>query len=99
MFDHSSPVLFTMYVGIDVGGGLGGGIFAMWLAMVLWTSIFLALVLYMCNSGTVKVLPSYGCGNYDINSVSSGMTWGSIWGSLLFARPGVIVTFAFLITL
>ena len=59
----------------------------------------LALVLYMCNSGTLYMLPSYGCGTCGITSVSSGMTVGFIWGGCLFSRPGFIATFSFLITL
>ena len=50
--------LCTVYVGTDVGGGLRGGIVATWLAMILWTFIRLAMILYMCTSGTMHVLTS-----------------------------------------
>ena len=73
--------------------------FATWLAMILWTFIRLDLLLYLCTSGTLHVLPLYGCATGDINYVSYGITWGSVCGVFLFARPGVIVTFYLLITL
>ena len=82
-----------------VEGCLGGLIVDTWLAMRWWTFSRLDLVLYLCTSGTLHVIPSYGCGSCGIASVSSGIKWGSVWGSCLFARPGVIVIFDFLFTL
>ena len=67
-----------MYAGTNVEGGLGGVIVVKYLAMRLWPFIHIALVLYMCNSGALYVLPLYGCGNCDPTSVLYGITWGSI---------------------
>ena len=53
----SYPVLCTMYLGNDVGGCLCGGIVATWLAMRLWPFSCLELVLYLCTSGTLQLLP------------------------------------------
>ena len=64
--------------------------------MRLWNFIRLALVLYMCTSGMLNVLPLYGWITGDLASVSSGMTWGSVWGGFLFNHSGVIVTISFL---
>ena len=94
-----SPVLCTMYLGNDVWGCLCGGIVAMWLATRLWPFSCLDLLLYLCNSGTLHLLPSYGCVSCDRTSVSSGMMWGSVWGSWLLARPWVIMMFIFLFTI
>ena len=99
MCAQSSPVLCTMYAVTDVGVGLVGVIVSMWLAMRLFPFIHISPVLYMCTIGTLHMIPSYWYGTCGLTSVSSGMTWGYIWGGCLFARPGVIVTFAFLITL
>ena len=77
----SSPVMCTMYLGNAVGSCLGDGIVAMWLAMRLWPFSCLDLVLYLCNSETLHLLPSYGCVSCGHTSVSSGMMWGSVWGS------------------
>ena len=63
----------TMYLGNDVGGCMGGGIFAMWLAMRLRHFSCLDLVLYLCNSGTLYMLPLYGCVSCGPTSMS-GMT-------------------------
>ena len=74
VFTQSYPVLCNLYSGRVVGGCLGGRIVATWLAMRLWIFSRLALVLYMCTSSTLHVLPSYGCGSCGLNYVSSGMT-------------------------
>ena len=78
---------------------MGVVIVATWLAMRMWDFIHLSLVLYMCTSGTLHILPLYGCIRCVLTYVSSGVICGSVWGGCLFARPGVIVIFAFLITL
>ena len=51
---------------------------AMWLDIRLWPCIFLALVLYLCTSGILYDLPSYGCVSGERAFVSSGMTWGFV---------------------
>ena len=89
----------NVYTGNAVGCCLGGVIVATWLAMRLWTFSHMALVLYLCTSETLHILPYYGCGSCCLTYVSYGMTWDSVWGGFLFARPGVIVIFSFLITL
>ena len=89
----------TVYLGDDVGGFLCSGIVVTWLSMRLWPFSFRALVLYICNSGRLHVLPQCGCSSGGLTSVSSGITWVSVWGGFLFARPGFIVIFAFLFTL
>ena len=96
---QSYPVLCTVYAGNDVGGCLGSGIVSMWLSMILWPFSHIPLVLFMWNIGTLNVIPSYGCNSFACTSVLSGMTWISVWGGCLFARPGVIMNFDFLITL
>ena len=56
--NHSSPGMCTiMLVGDDVGSCLVGGIFDMWLDMKLYPFRNMALVLYLCASGTLRVLP------------------------------------------
>ena len=82
-----------------VGSCLGVRIVSTWLAMRLWPFRRLYLVLYMYTSGTLYVLPSCGSGICGITSVLSGMTWGSVWGGLLFACPGVIVILVLMCTL
>ena len=63
----------TVYAGDNVGGCLGGVNFSTWLAMRLWNFSRLDLVLYLCTSGTLYVLPSYGCGSGGLTSVLYGM--------------------------
>ena len=102
IFVSVSPVfsyLCTIYMRNVVVGCLGGEIVLTWLAMILWHFSHLALVLYMCTSGTLHVFTSYGCSSCGLTYVSSGMRWGYVWVGFLFAHPGVIVIFAFLITL
>ena len=78
---HSSHVMCSVVLFGDEGGScLGNRIFATWLATRLWHFRRLDLVLYLCNSTTLHVLSSYGCGIGGITYVSSGMTWGSVWG-------------------
>ena len=43
--------------------------------------------------------PKYGCISGGINSVSYGMTCGTIWGGVLYARPGFMVRISLVITL
>ena len=86
-------------MGTDVWGGMCSWTVATWLSMVLWPFIRLDLALYLCTSAMLHVLPYYGCVTGDIASVSSGMTWDSVWGGCLFAHPGVIVTVYLLMTL
>ena len=91
MWAQSSPVLCTvMLVGTRVGIFLGRIIVVMWLAMILSPFRRLTLVLYLCTSGTLNMLPQYGWVSGGMNSVSSGMTCRSIWGGFLFFHPGVI---------
>ena len=96
---QSSTIMRTVYLGDDLGGFLGGGFFSTWLAMILWPFRHSSLVLYLCTSGALRVIPLYGCGSGARTSVSSGMTWGSVWGGHLFACTGFIATFDFLLTL
>ena len=56
---QSSPILCTVHTRNDVGAFLGGRIVATWLAMRLLTFSRMDLVLYMCTSGTLHMLPSY----------------------------------------
>ena len=95
MCAQSSPVLCTVYSGNDVGGCLGSGIVATWLSMILWPFSHIPLVLFMWNIGTLNVIPSYGCNSFACTSVLSGMTWISVWGGCLFARPGFILILDF----
>ena len=96
---HYYPFLCTIVFGDGVGSCMGGGIVSTWLAMGFCRFRRLALVLYMCTSETFYVIPLCGYGIGGLTSVSSRMIWGSVWGCYLFARPGVIVIFAFLYTL
>ena len=97
---QSYPVLFTLLlVCAGVVICLGGGIFSTWFAMILCPFERLYLVFYLCTSGKLYVLPSYGCGFGDITSMLYGMAWGSIWGGFLFARPGFIAIFVLMFTL
>ena len=97
---QSSPVMCTaVLVGAGANIFIGGGIVATWLDMILYPFRRLALVLYLCTSGTLNVIPSYGCFFGDITSVSSGMKWASIWGGLIFTRPEVIAIFVFMFNL
>ena len=57
VFALSSPVLCTVYAGEYVEGCLGSVVVATWLDMILWIFSHLALVLYMCTSGALQVLP------------------------------------------
>ena len=100
MYPVFFPVLciFVLF-GVDVGNYPGGVIVSIWLAVRLWPFRRLALVLYMCTSETFHTLLLYGFSSGGITSVSYGMTWGSVWGCCIFARPGVTVIFAFLFTL
>ena len=68
-----------LYLGDDVGGSLGGENFATWLSISLWPFRRLLLVVYLCTSRTLHVLPSYGCSSGGCTSVSYGMTWGCVW--------------------
>ena len=81
VFTQYYPVLCTfVLVGDGVVSCLGGGIVTIWLVIRLFPFRRLALVLYLCTSGTLHVLSSYGCGISGLSSVSYGMMWGSIWG-------------------
>ena len=95
---YSHVLCTAMLFGDDFGSCLGGGIVSTWLAMILRRFRRLVLVLYLCNSGTLYMLPLYGCVSCGLTSMS-GMTWGSVYDGFLFTRPGVIVIFDFLITL
>ena len=66
---QSSPVLCIVYAGTDFGGGLCGWNVSTWLAMRLWPFIHLALVLYLCTSGTLHVLQFYWCAIDDLTYV------------------------------
>ena len=46
--------------------------------------------MYLCNSGTLKVIPSYGLVSGGMKSVPYGMMWGSVWVGCLVACPGFI---------
>ena len=83
-----SPFLCTMYLGDDVGSCLVGENVFVWLAIWFWYFSSLLMILYLCNSGTLHVLPPYGCGSGGRTSVSYGITWGSIWGCCLFRALG-----------
>ena len=74
MCAQSYPVLCILYVGIDVWGGLCSWTVATWLDIGLWPLISLDMVLYLCTSEMLHVLPSYGYIADDLASVSSGMT-------------------------
>ena len=99
MCDQYSPVLWNEYAGTAVGGVFFGWTIATWLAIRSWPCIIIALVLYICTSVMFYVLPSYGCISGEHASVSSGMTWGLVWSGCPRARPGVMVTFYFPLTL
>ena len=97
---QSSYFLCTVVLfGDGVGSCLGGRIFATWFTMRLCPFRSMYLVLYMCTSGMLHVLPPYGLGIGGLTSVSYGMTWGYVWGGFLFERPGVIVIFVLMFTL
>ena len=66
---------WTEYVGTAILGGFSGCTVAMWLDIRLWTCILLDLVLYLCTSGMLHDLPSYGCVSGERAYVSSRMTW------------------------
>ena len=83
-----SPVLCTMYAGNYVGFYLVVGIFATWLTTRMWTFSHLDLVLYMCTSNMLHVLPPYGFGSCILTSVSYGMTRGSLCGYLRWILSG-----------
>ena len=68
-----------VYLVDDVGGCLGGVIVSTWLATILWNFSSMDLVLYLCTSGTLHAIPLYGCSRSGRTSVSSRMTWGSVW--------------------
>ena len=85
---QSSPVLRIFYTGNDVGGFLVGVIFATWLAIILWPFSCLSRVLYLCTSGTLYVIPYYGCGISGLTYVSYSMTRGSVWGSCILCALG-----------
>ena len=93
------PFLCTAYAGNNVGGCMGERIVSTLLYMILWTFSRLDLVLHMCTSGMLQVLPLYGWCTSGLTSVSSEMTWVSVSGGCIFVRSGVIVIFAFLFTL
>ena len=73
-----SPVFWTEYVGNAMLGGFSGCNVAMWLVIRLWPCIIIDLVLYLCISGMLHDLPSYGCVSDERAYVSSGMTWVSV---------------------
>ena len=80
-------------------GGFCDWTVATWLAIRSWPYILLALVLYLCTSGMLHVIPSYGCVSGESAYMSSGMTWGLVLYGCRGARPGVILTFYFPLTL
>ena len=85
---QSYPVLCTVYEGNNVGVCMGSGIFTMWLAMRLCTFSCLDLVLYVCTSWTLHVIPSYGCGScgifciilYDVGFSLGWLHFCAPWG-------------------
>ena len=94
----SSVLCNVVLVGDEIGSCLGRIIFATWLAMLLCPLRRLDLVLYLCKSGTLHVLPSYGCSIGGLTYVSSWMTRVSVCGGLLSARPFFIVVFVLMFT-
>ena len=60
MCNQFSPVLCIVYAGNDVGYFMGGRIVDTCLAMISWTFSRLDLLLYLCTSGMLHVLPLYG---------------------------------------
>ena len=58
-----------MLFGDGAGSCMGGGIIATWLDMRLCHFRHLDLVLYMCTSGKLYVIPLYGLGIGGLTSV------------------------------
>ena len=73
-----SPGFWTEYSGTAMLGGFSGCTVATWLTIRLCPCILLALVLYLCTSGMLHVLPSYGCVSGEHEYMSSGITWGLV---------------------
>ena len=97
---QSSPVWCTIVLmGVWIGICLGRAILVTWLSMILWPLRRLSLVLYLCTSCTLMVLPSYWCMSGDIIYVSYGMMCGAVWGGCLDSQPAVVVIISVVYTL
>ena len=84
--------------GLLCGVDFCGWTFATWLGIRLLPCIRLAMVLYLCTSGMLHVIPSYGCVSGEQVFVSSGMTWGLVCVGCRLSCPGFMVTFSFPLT-
>ena len=83
MYQLSPIGIIVMGVGEGVWFFLGGIIVAMWLTMMSWPLIHLAIVFYLWTVGMRMGFPSYWCGDFGMAYMSSGIMCGAFcdgWG-------------------